>query len=138
MKCSFFHVHIRRRTGSNLWHQCRCGKWRWRGGYRWQDQPDEPPPVTGLAVERVPNPTDPGEFEWCICEPDGSVVDRFATRREAVVALDSGGYPEPCVGCGGTEMPLHVDGRCPNCHDLDAEVDECGPDWGSYDTLPGE
>jgi gamma-glutamylcyclotransferase (GGCT)/AIG2-like uncharacterized protein YtfP len=22
----------------------------------------------------------------------------------------------PCAGCGGTDMPLHTDGRCPNCH----------------------
>lgn len=40
--CSYFHVHIRRRTGSNRWHQCRCGKWRWRTGYTWQDEPEDP------------------------------------------------------------------------------------------------
>jgi hypothetical protein len=36
----------------------------------------------------------------------------------------------PCVGCGGTDMPLHTDGRCPNCHTLDTRVDEHGPEWG--------
>lgn len=35
----------------------------------------------------------------------------------------------PCIGCGGTELPLHVDRRCPDCRVLDAEVDEYGPDW---------
>jgi hypothetical protein len=36
----------------------------------------------------------------------------------------------PCLGCGGTELPLHTDGMCADCHELDAEVDEHGPDYG--------
>ena len=40
----------------------------------------------------------------------------------------------PCLGCGSTEMPLHVDRMCPNCHDLDVDVDDLGPDFGTYST----
>ena len=37
--CSFFHVHIPRKTQSNRWQKCRCGMWRWRSGYTWQPEP---------------------------------------------------------------------------------------------------
>lgn len=47
---------------------------------------------------------------------------------------DDGCYDEedvnvPCIGCNGTDMPLHTDGRCPNCHELDDYVDTHGSDW---------
>lgn len=49
-------------------------------------------------------------------------AEPWENRPDAVV-------DQPCVGCGGTDMPLHVDYRCPNCHELDDEVDALGPEW---------
>jgi hypothetical protein len=32
----------------------------------------------------------------------------------------------PCRDCGRTDLPLHVDYRCPNCHQLEEEPSEAG------------
>lgn len=56
------------------------------------------------------------------CYPQGDTY--FATETEHSAAENV-----PCDGCGGTEMPLHTDRMCPNCHELDARVDEHGPEW---------
>jgi hypothetical protein len=46
---------------------------------------------------------------------DGSVWHITATK------VDGGVENIPCAGCGRTDLPLHTDGRCPDCHKNDAQ-----------------
>lgn len=39
--CSYFHVHIPRKTQSNRWQKCRCRMWRWRNSPRWHPEPED-------------------------------------------------------------------------------------------------